>query len=496
MQSYIAVFDLGKTNKKISIFDLNLNVIDSIKSNCSEYIKDGIHFERIDEIKAWFFEKLKYFSALYNIGCVSITTHGSTIVAIDKNGNIPLPVVSYTTEPGEAFHTAFYSQFGNPDTLQLETATPPMGCLVNTAKNIYFQKLNFPKQYDNVYRIINYPQYFSYILTGKISIEPTYLGCHSYLWNFQKLEYSSVAKKLRIINKLPDHFSLPWVPLGKVTVEAAENTGLSTETIVLVGVHDSNSSLIPYILKSKNEFVLNSTGTWCVMMHPVKELEFKNDEIGKMIFYNLNIYSKPVKTSILMGGLEYNTWAKIFMQVTGKNDVPVFDQAIYNKILKERKLFITPSIQKGTGQFPNSEPCAYQNGKRYTFSDILKGIIPSFFKDLKMAYAVLNISLVIQSQYALKRTGMKNNMDLYVEGGFRNNFDYITMLSALYPKSRVMLTDLREATSFGAAILGLAGIKGKCPENYSDCIELKSHLIRKRIFPDMIKYKQSFEMLL
>jgi len=48
------------------------------------------------------------------------------------------------------------------------------------------------------------------------------------------------------------------------------------------GIHDSSASLAPYILASREPFVIVSTGTWCVSMNPFNEeplsdFELEND---------------------------------------------------------------------------------------------------------------------------------------------------------------------------------------------------------------------------
>ena len=493
---YIAVFDVGKTNKKMMIYDEQLQLIDSEALQFSEYIENGIRFERIDEISTWFFDKLRKFSQQYAIGSVSVTTHGGTFVCIDENGGIPVPVVAYTTEPDDSFHDEFYSRFGRPDELQEETATAPMGSLVNTGKNIFFLTKMYPEEFKNVQWIINYPQYFGYLLTGNVGAEPTYVGCHSFLWEHRKMDWSRVTRELGILDRVPEKLSHTWDVLGTVSKEAAEKTGLSADTVVTMGVHDSNASLLPYLIKSKEEFVLNSTGTWCVMMHPAKDVSFRPGELGKMIFYNLDVYAHPVKTSILMGGLEFETWSAIMKRSAGQESFPAFDPAVYKKIISEKKLFITPSVQKGTGQFPDSEPRVYDGDRVYHLDEIKNGKIPAFFRDFPTAYAVLNLSLAIQSKLALERTGMVNGMDLFTEGGFRKNPDYNALISAMFQGTQVYQTNLEEATAFGAALLGKAGMEGNKPENYADLFEIETVPVETAAFSGLSEYMEHFFTLL
>ena len=87
----------------------------------------------------------------------------------------------------------------------------------------------------------------------------------------------------------------------------AKELGLDELVIVTAGIHDSNASLLPYIARgSDKDFILNSTGTWCVCMHPDVSENVKSfynpDDIGKTVFFNRSALDTPVKTAIFVGG--------------------------------------------------------------------------------------------------------------------------------------------------------------------------------------------------
>jgi hypothetical protein len=42
----------------------------------------------------------------------------------------------------------------------------------------------------------------------------------------------------------------------------------------------------------KEDFILNTTGTWCVIMKKSKDISFKKDELGKVVFYNISAFGK------------------------------------------------------------------------------------------------------------------------------------------------------------------------------------------------------------
>ena len=471
----IVVFDLGKTNKKLILFDQDLNMLDQEKIVFEEYEEGNIRYDPVTDIERWLFKTLRKFARSYSsIKSISISAHGATFVGINESGKISFPEISYTTDPGDDFHAEFFREFGNRKALQLETGTPDFNLLINTGKGIWFAKKRFPAQFSKTKYILNFPQYFGYKLTGIAGTEPTYTGCHTYLWNFHTNEWSAVTRKMGILPLLPPRVSRPWDILGRITPSVARETGLAEETTVTLGIHDSNASLLPYLITMKQDFVLNSTGTWCVIMHEKKTVEFRDEELGKVVFYNLNAFSRPVKTSIFMGGLEFDSYMEILKKLNRMDRTPDFDYEVFSEIIRKRELFILPSVTKGTGQFPDSEPRIIEKGQTFYYDNAREGkSVPGFFHDYETAYAVLILSLVIQTKISLNRVDMVDGLPLFIEGGFSHNDSYTNLLTSFYPASEIFITSLNEATAYGAAILSKASVENKHPEQLRDLIHIE-----------------------
>ena len=216
-ENYIAVVDVGKTNKKVLIYDLSLKCVDSVYKNFEEFEEAGIIYEDLENMTLWIKNQLKIFANKYIIKAISVTTHGAFAVGIDVNGNLAVPPVAYTTDAGEDFRQDFYNTFGDPITLKIATGTTEIGSLVNVGKLIYFWQKQWPEQYKNIWKILNMPQYFGHQFTGNIGAEPTYMGCHSYLYNPKEKNYSDVAKRLGVIDLLPKKISKSWEKLGTIS---------------------------------------------------------------------------------------------------------------------------------------------------------------------------------------------------------------------------------------------------------------------------------------
>ena len=497
MENYhIAVFDIGKTNKKLLIYDPGLNILKIEKIKIEEFSEGDLKHDNIQEIERWIIDSLKKNASEFNIRVISISAHGATFTCIDDSGNLAIPELSYTTDPGESFHDEFFNEMGSRESLQDETCTPDFNVLLNVAKGIKYAQKTFGDQFNQVRYILNLPQHFSYKLTGTVSADPTYVGCHTHLWNFRENNWSRVVDKLNIRSKLPEKLLKPWDAIGSINKQVAEQTGLSPETIVTTGIHDSNASFLPHIISSDGkDFILNSTGTWCVIMHERENVHFNRDELGKVVFYNLSAFNSPIKTAIFMGGLEFEAYDSI---IEGKaSEYCTFDGTLYQKIISGKDIFILPGITRGTGQFPDSSPGVIEKGKTYFYEDIKSGkVIPECLKDPHTAFAVLNLSLAIQTKVSLDRVDMLNGLPIYTEGGFSNNEAYNILVGGFYPDSDVFLTNLKEATSFGAALMGKAALEEKHPAAFRDLLEIEKIPVKKHRFEGLEEYTKEFLSLI
>jgi sugar (pentulose or hexulose) kinase len=482
-----AVIDIGKTNKKVLIFDDSLQIVDRVSRQIGEVEKDGLPVEPVEEIISFVLDSLASFSSRYDIRVISPTTHGAMFVCLDREGNLAVPPVAYTAEPGEGFHEQFHGRFGAPPELKEQTATPSFSNLLNIAQGLEFVKTRWPEEFSKVADILMYPQYFTRVLTGNSTVDPTYPGSHSYLRDVHTGEWSSIVDGLGIRDMLPPSLSRPWESAGKILPELAERLGIDPECVVTPGVHDSNASLVPYLVKG-TRFLLNSTGTWCVSMLPCESYEFRSEEMEQTVFYNTSIFNSPVKTAIFMGGFEYEQCVGML----GDFSPPPFDLDAYQAIVAEKKDFMVPPVKPGIGLFPGSRGRLELQGSEAGFADEAGGGAELARKDPERAYRLLNLSLALQSAYSFDILGGREGVDIYTEGGFTRNEDYNRLLAALYPQTSLYLTGLAEATSFGAAILARACHHQTGPETSSDLVELAAKRVEQPSITGLKEYAEAF----
>lgn len=446
MERAIAVFDVGKSNKKFIIFSDDLKPIYSDSIKIGEVEIDGILCDDTNSIISWMKDKIFDASKKWRIGALAVTTFGATIANL-KKGTLRMPVVSYNHEIDEQIKKKFYDEFGSPLELYMQTGTPPYGQLLNAGIQVYWIKEKFPEIFNDLDEVLFLPQYLTYMLTGFRASEITNIGCHTYLYNIAEKGWSDVARSLMVDVRSPEMFDV-WSPLGDFKIG-------NLNLLVTPGIHDSNACLLPYIIRGGN-FLLASTGTWCVFMHPGESFNPRSDDLYMDVLYYVDAYGRPVRSSRFKGGYEYDYYTAIIRSKFSADTERIsFDVNLLNGILRREEDFIAPGLVEGSGQFQRS---------RVTGARIVGS---SFNKSAKEAYHLLNLYLAIESYVAINLITNGKNVDIIVQGGFARNNIYLSILSALFPKNRVLKATFPEATGLGAAICAKCALEDMKPHEMS-----------------------------
>ena len=94
------------------------------------------------------------------------------------------------------------------------------------------------------------PQFMSYVFTGEKFTEYTTIGCHTDLWDYEKKDYHRWVKAEGIDRLFP-----PIVQTQKTLIKNIKGRNITFG----IGIHDSSSALLTYLMKEKESFVLLST---------------------------------------------------------------------------------------------------------------------------------------------------------------------------------------------------------------------------------------------
>src|SRR5664280_2517077 len=292
-ETVLAIYDIGKTNKKIILFNEDFKIVSEIEEKFVEVQDDeGFECDDIEHIERWIKESVKNLahSDKYDLKAVNFTTYGATLVYLDESGKRLTPVYNYLKPLDEKISESLYKRHGGRDEFCRRTASPALGML-NSGLQPLWLKTAKPEVFAKIRHILHFPQYLSYLITGKIYSEHTSIGCHTALWDFDEMKY---------------HI---WT--GEEGLEFPEPVDVSTLNEVNIdgkklfsgiGIHDSSSSLAPYFAASKGKFILISTGTWCINMNPFNAEKLTAEQLDHDCLCYLSITKEPVKSSRLFMG--------------------------------------------------------------------------------------------------------------------------------------------------------------------------------------------------
>ncbi|MCR6501013.1 FGGY-family carbohydrate kinase [Shinella sp. CPCC 101442] len=422
----IAVVDIGKTNAKVVLVDA-----ESFREVAARTMPNGVvnaaPYPHFDTEKLWAFivESLAALNRERPIDAISVTTHGATVALVGGDGALVLPVLDYEHDGPQELADA-YRTVRPPFA---ESGTPIMPVGLNAGLQIYWQSKRFPEAFAKVRHILMYAQYWSFRLSGVAASEVTSLGCHADLWEPRNGGFSSLVRGQAWTGLMPPVRKAGDV-LGTIRPEVAAATGLGPAVRVHCGIHDSNASLLPYVLTREAPYAVVSTGTWVVVMaigaRPV-ELDEARDTL-----INVNALGDPVPSSRFMGGRAFST-------LGGKSGaLPA--EAIADVL--ERGAMLLPSMPEGSGPFPGRKA-------RWTVSREKLGD--------DEAQAVIAFHLALMTSTCLDLIGAEG--PVIVEGPFAANRAFLMMLKATTGRT-VLAGGSATGTSIGAACLAA----GRAPE--------------------------------
>jgi hypothetical protein len=443
-EKVIAIFDIGKTNKKVLLFDYNLRLLLEEETRFEEKLDDdGFECDNIERIEEWLKENILRFvrSDKYDLTAVNFATYGATIVYLNTEGRRLTPVYNYLKPIDERIPERLYRRYGGQDEFCRRTASPALGML-NSGIQIYWLRTAKPDVFSKVRHILHFPQYMSYLISGKIYSEHTSIGCHTGLWDFDNMVYHPWVE---------DHcITLPQpVPLGTIDEVIIEGKKIYCG----IGVHDSSASLAPYFTGNRGKFVLESTGTWCINMNPFNSEKLTVEQLDSDCLCYMSVTRQPVKSSRLFLGNMHETGIKIM------NDHFRTTNDFYKNVKYDRDLhrMLKNRYSGDRRAFLNIGPGLREFKDRIDLFD---------FKSFDEAYHELMIELgdLTIETVKLVLTQEDDTENIYITGGFARNNIFLKLMAEAFPSKKVYTSVIKNSTALGAALVMFNSLGYKQPE--------------------------------
>lgn len=430
MISTIAIFDIGKTNKKFLLFDEQLEIVHEVQTNFEEIEdEDGEKCEDLNVLTHWMLDTWNNAEkdTRFNIIALNFATYGASFVHLDDHGLPITPLYNYMKKFPEDISSQFYSLYGDKLEIATDTASPSLGML-NSGLQIYWLKYKHPVIFKKIKTSLHFPQYCSWLFSKQLCTEYTSIGCHTALWNPSKNDYHSWVYAENLDKLFP--------PLSnKYTNGFTSFRGFQIP--IGTGLHDSSSALIPYLKKFKEEFLLLSTGTWCVTLNAFAKSHLTKSELISECLTYMTFEGKQVKASRVFLGNDHENWTKRFA----------------SHFYKSKDYYKTIVFNKDMADQLNSKPVLIENFYKpeIAFSN------PDLdqFDAYEQAYHKLIADMVALQSHSILLAG-ENQIDgktLFVDGGFSKNLIFMQLLQQALPTLKLESLEISQGTAKGAALV-------------------------------------------
>lgn len=426
----VAVFDVGKTNKKLLLFDCRYRVVHETSTSLPEIQdEDGFPCESVDALSRWAVEEYRSVSSdpAYSIRAVNFSGYGASFVLLDEDLRAAAPLYNYLKPYPRELEDRFYSRYGGKESLCRDTASPSLGSL-NSGLQLFRLRHGNPDRYRRVRHALHLPQFISFLFTRRLCSEMTSVGCHTHLWDFGRGDYHPWVKEEELERLLPP-FSDAKGPFHRNSEGVYFGTGL----------HDSSAALLPYSYSFKQPFILLSTGTWSISLNPFNDDPLTPYELANDCLCFLTPTGRQVKASRLFAGAEHMKWTKTL------GDRFCVDPNAFREIRYDRSV-----MQRLHSKSMGIETSAQRDGGVKDFGQFdLSG-----FRDFEEAYhkliSVLVEKQVLSTSLVLGKTPVR---DIFVDGGFSRNDVYMHLLAEAFPDHRIHSATVAQASALGSAII-------------------------------------------
>lgn len=429
MKKIIAVIDIGKTNKKIFLFDENFEVISQNSTQFDEVIDDdGFPCDDIVAIENWIKNQILNIQkkGTFKIKAINFTTHGASLLYLDKEGKRITPLYNYLKKLDLKDYDALYQNNGGAEEFSRKTASPIYGML-NTGLQMLWIKKYKPEIWKQVDAILHYPQYLSYLFTKKITADYTSVGAHTATWNFDSMQYHNWLKD--------ENIKLPTPCKG----DEAIITEINGEKIAVgSGMHDSSSSIIPLLEKEK-DFILLSTGTWIIAMNPFSKEVLTQQQLKNNCLCFMTPEKQQIKSSMQFLGRIHEVYLKALSDYFKVNidthlDLVLNTTLCEELVQKNARIFLSEGIDTDFDAHP----------------EYLKN-----FTSYEAAYYQLVYEISKKVITAIQLISDKNAdiSKVFISGGFNKNKIFIKLLKLLKSNLEIKISDCKNESALGAALL-------------------------------------------
>ncbi|WP_152044786.1 FGGY-family carbohydrate kinase [Aureimonas psammosilenae] len=418
--STVAVLDVGKTNVKLFVADKGGDILAEISTPNRVLDRPPYRHHDLDGIEDWLLDGLAGFARSHEIEAIVTSSHGSGGVLVGESG-AAMPMIDYEQEPPEGIVADYASLAGS----YRERGSAVMLGSAHLARQMLWLERGWPDVFAKARAFVAPPQYWAFRLCGTLASEVTSLAAQSHIWS------SADNRPARLVaargwERLMPPLARAYETLGRIKPDLARRCGLSPDTRVLCGIHDSSANFYRYQAAGLEDFTVVSTGTWIVALSDRGGVDFDDERPGRSC--NADIFGRPVPGALTMGGRE-------FAAVAGEGGGKASREDL-RRIVASGTMAL-PSFGADDGLFPGTArrgriegPLAEETGARFTLGTL---------------YAALLTSEALRELPPVRT--------VVLDGAFVREPLFGALVAKLNPAARVLVDHDSFGTATGAALL-------------------------------------------
>jgi sugar (pentulose or hexulose) kinase len=434
-KSAVAVFDVGKTNVKLSMVSPEGSIVET--RSLPNATVDDPHWRRHDLVgtETWLLTTLAEFATRFELLAFVTSGHGSAGVLVreaELSSEAPaLPMIDYEQALPEDIRAAYAPQAGG----FFDRGSAVMLGATHQARQMFWIETKAKSDFDQADWFLGVPQYWAWRLCGVAASEVTYLGAQSHLWNVPAAHWSEIVGR-RGWRRLMPPFHPAWDRLGRIRPELAHRYELPPDLPILTGIHDSSANFYRYQTAGLSRMTVVSTGTWIVALSDHADLAALNEARGMTC--NADVYGRPLGGALTMAGRE-------FAAIAGEGAANAKSSTEILRELVAQGTMALPSFGRDDGLFPGSA------GRGHIVGSLPKNA------DERLTLAVLYAALLTNE--CLEALSSKDLVIL--DGTFLREPLYASLVGALRPECKTAYNLDSSGVASGAALLATHGMPDK-----------------------------------
>ncbi|WP_131113932.1 FGGY-family carbohydrate kinase [Lichenihabitans psoromatis] len=419
--SVVAVFDVGKTNVKLTIADRVGRLLETMSTGNAVLPGPPYRHHDLGAIESWMLDGLTSLGSRHDIAAIVPCAHGSGGVLVGEH-EPAMPMIDYEQTPPAAIE-AEYRRIGGSFR---ERGSQFMLGAAHLARQMLWLETDWPAAFLDARYYLATPQYWAWRLSGVAAGEVTSLAAQSHLWSPADGRPAHLIAE-RGWQRLMPPLRPAWETLGPLRPDWVSRTGLRPDVRVVNGIHDSSANLYRYQAAGLSDMTVVSTGTWMVAISDSPDSDGVTERPG--VCCNADVEGKPLAGVLTMAGREFSAVSEAGTRGPASRDD-------LERLIASGTMAL-PTFGQDDALFPGTA------GR-----GVVEGALAS---DLTLRHSLAVLYVALLTDMCLEGLAIGDN--LVLDGSYVRDPAYAGLLAALRPQARVLVNHEQYGTGSGAALL-------------------------------------------